>query len=89
MLLPLLLGLLGLGPGGWAAGWVPSAASMTLTTACLHPPYPNQAAVFAVYDDAKTLQYVGFSRGLRDSLRTLFSRRPEKAFYYRCSWECC
>lgn len=39
--------------------------------------------MFAVYDEAKTLQYVGFSKGLRDSLRTLFSRRPEKAHYYR------
>jgi hypothetical protein len=39
--------------------------------------------VFAVYDEAKILQYIGFSKGLRDSLRTLFSRRPEKAHYFR------
>lgn len=53
-----------------------------------------QATVFAVYDEAKILQYVGFSKGLRDSLRTLFSRRPDKAHYYRQvaagghSWAC-
>ena len=42
-----------------------------------------QASVFALYDEAKTLQYVGFSRALRDSLRTVFSRRPEKAHFYK------
>lgn len=42
--------------------------------------------MFAVYDEAKILQYVGFSKGLRDSLRTLFSRRPEKAHSYRWAW---
>lgn len=46
-------------------------------------PEGTEATVFAVYDEAKILQYVGFSKGLRDSLRTLFSRRPEKAHSYR------
>jgi hypothetical protein len=44
---------------------------------------PLQATVFAVYDEARIMQYVGFSRGLRDTLRTLFSRRPDKAHYYK------
>ena len=42
-----------------------------------------QATVFAIYDADRILQYVGFSKGLRDSLRTLFSRRPEKAQYFK------
>lgn len=44
---------------------------------------PPQATVFALYDEARCLQYVGFSRGLRDSLRTLFSRRPDKAHAFK------
>lgn len=39
--------------------------------------------MFALYDEARTLQYVGFSKGLRDTLRTLFSRRPEKTHYFK------
>ena len=56
----------------------------------LHPhrplaPAAPQATVFAVYDEGKDLQYVGFSKDLRSSLRTVFSRRPDKAFYFRCA----
>lgn len=47
------------------------------------PAPPVQATVFALYDEARTLQYVGFSKGLRDTLRTLFSRRPEKTHYFK------
>lgn len=43
----------------------------------------TEATVFALYDEARTLQYVGFSKGLRDTLRTLFSRRPEKTHYFK------
>jgi hypothetical protein len=39
--------------------------------------------VFAVYDAHQKLQYVGFSRDLRNSLRTLLGRRPDKAFFYK------
>lgn len=42
-----------------------------------------QATVFAVYDEAKDLQYIGFSRDLKNSLRTVFSRRPEKTHHIR------
>lgn len=43
-----------------------------------------QAFVFAIYDENQKLQYIGFSKDLQSSLRTLFSRRPEKAYYYKC-----
>lgn len=46
-------------------------------------PLVPQATVFALYDEARMLQYVGFSKGLRDTLRTLFSRRPDKAHYFK------
>lgn len=39
--------------------------------------------VFAIYDELQKLQYIGFSKDLRSSLRTLFGRRPDKAWYYR------
>jgi len=31
-----------------------------------------------------SLQYVGFSKDLRNSLRTLLTRRPEKSYTYKC-----
>ena len=43
----------------------------------------TQASVFAVYDEKQHLQYVGFSRDLRNSLRTVLGRRPDKAYYYK------
>ena len=46
-------------------------------------PESTEAAVFAIYNEAKQLQYVGFSRDLYNSLRTVFSRRPEKAYFYK------
>jgi len=46
-------------------------------------PTGSQAAVFAVYNDRKQLQYVGFSKDLYNSLRTLMGRRPDKAFFYK------
>lgn len=42
-----------------------------------------KAFVFAIYDEQQRLQYVGFSKDIRNSIRTLFTRRPEKAWYYR------
>ncbi len=44
---------------------------------------PSQAWVLAVYDSNQKLQYVGFSRDLRNTLRTLLGRRPDKAHYYK------
>jgi hypothetical protein len=46
-------------------------------------PEGTQATVFAIYDQAKTLQYIGFSKNLRASLLTVFSRRPDKTHLYR------
>ena len=41
--------------------------------------------MFAVFDEAKKLQYVGFSKDIRNSLRTVFSRRPDKVIFYKCA----
>ena len=47
-------------------------------------PEGTAASVFAVFDEGKKLQYVGFSKDIRNSLRTVFSRRPDKVFFYKC-----
>lgn len=46
-------------------------------------PPGTAAAVFAVYDDHQKLQYIGFSKELRSSLRTVLGRRPDKAYYFK------
>ncbi len=46
-------------------------------------PAGTAASVFAIFDEGKKLQFVGFSKDLRNSLRTVFSRRPDKAFFYK------
>lgn len=51
----------------------------------IQPPIePNTAAtVFAVLDANKKVQYIGFSKDARNSLRTLMGRRPELCFYFK------
>ena len=49
-------------------------------------PPGTEATVFAIYDQAKTLQYIGFSKNLRGSLLTVFSRRPDKCHLYRAMY---
>lgn len=51
----------------------------------VEPEVPASAAafVFGIFDQKGKLQYVGFSKDLRNSLRTLLSRRPEKAVSYK------
>lgn len=51
----------------------------------IDPPVPEdtEASVFAVFDSNKKLQYVGFSKDLRNSLRKLFGRRPDKVYYHK------
>lgn len=51
----------------------------------INPDVPDgtEASVFAIFDENKKLQFVGFSKDLRNSLRTVFSRRPEKTFFYK------
>ncbi|KAH7280571.1 hypothetical protein KP509_36G003400 [Ceratopteris richardii] len=45
---------------------------------------PNtQASVFAILDKNKKVQYIGFSKDLRNSLRILIGRRPELCYYYK------
>lgn len=39
--------------------------------------------MFAIYDDKQKLQYIGFSKDLRATLRTVFGRRPDKAHFYK------
>eukprot|EP01018_Ginkgo_biloba_P034903 Gb_22550 [translate_table: standard] len=41
------------------------------------------ASVFAVFDRNKRIQYIGFSKGLKNSLRTLMGRRPELCYFYK------
>lgn len=42
-----------------------------------------KAFVFAIFDSHMKIQYTGFSSDLRNSLRTLIGRRPDKAHYYK------
>ena len=60
-------------------------ASLGSMQGLIQPAIPSgtEAAVFAVYNDRKQLQYVGFSKDLYNSLRTLLGRRPDKAFFYK------
>lgn len=48
------------------------------------PVEPGTAAtVFAVLDKNKKVQYVGFSKDIRNTLRTLMGRRPEFCYFYK------
>jgi len=42
-----------------------------------------QSSVFAVFDQAKQLQFIGFSKNLRNSLRTVLGRQVEFCFFYK------
>eukprot|EP00897_Mesotaenium_endlicherianum_P007252 jgi/Mesen1/6555/ME000334S05900 len=43
----------------------------------------TEASVFAVYDANKKIQYIGFSKDVRNSLRTLMGRRPQFCYFYK------
>ncbi|KAJ7522013.1 hypothetical protein O6H91_19G078700 [Diphasiastrum complanatum] len=43
----------------------------------------TEATVFAVYDNNMKVQYIGFSKDARNSLRTLMGRRPELCHFYK------
>jgi hypothetical protein len=51
----------------------------------VNPLVPAGAAahVFAVLDDRRRVLYIGYSAGLRATLRTLLGRRPDKAHFYK------
>jgi len=42
-----------------------------------------QSSVFAIFDQAKQLQFIGFSKNLRNSLRTVLGRQSGLCYYYR------
>ncbi|BBN10299.1 hypothetical protein MPTK1_5g02430 [Marchantia polymorpha subsp. ruderalis] len=42
-----------------------------------------KASVYAIFDDAKTLQYVGVTRQVYQSMRLHFARFPSKCFYVK------
>jgi hypothetical protein len=48
-------------------------------------PEGSQGHVFAIYDVNAKLQYIGFSKSLRTTLRTLLGRRPDKAHFFKCA----
>ena len=60
-----------------------SAPTRMLLQGAILPDVPEgtEASIFAVYNDKKQLQYVGLSKDLRNSLRTVFSRRPDKTHF--------
>lgn len=47
-------------------------------------PDSTAASVFVLYDAQHQAQYLGFSKDLRNSLRTLLCRRPELCYHYKC-----
>ncbi|KAL3690234.1 hypothetical protein R1sor_016543 [Riccia sorocarpa] len=51
----------------------------------IQPPVEKttKATVFAIYDENKKIQFIGFSKDVRNSLRTLMGRRPTLCYYYK------
>lgn len=74
-------------PYKYAPIWAPSAHCCA--QGLVNPAVPGgdiadfKAFVFAIYDAQLKIQYTGFSTDLRNTLRTLIGRRPDKAFYYK------
>lgn len=44
---------------------------------------PPAGFILAIYDLNQKLQYIGFSQDLRNTLRTLLGRRPDKAHFFK------
>eukprot|EP00904_Undaria_pinnatifida_P007530 jgi/Undpi1/3907/HiC_scaffold_16.g07275.m1 len=42
-----------------------------------------KASVYAVYDESKTIQYIGVSRGIQQSLRLHLARRPTQTYFFK------
>jgi hypothetical protein len=51
----------------------------------IQPPVENstKASVFAIFDKNKKIQYIGFSKDVRNTLRTLMGRRPEMCYFFK------
>lgn len=47
------------------------------------PPSTTEASIFAVYDENETVQFIGFSKEIRNSLRVMLSRQPAKCHSYK------
>jgi len=47
-------------------------------------PESSKASAFVIYDAQRKQQYLGFSKDLRNTLRTLLCRRPELCYHYKC-----
>lgn len=69
---------------------MPSLASLQMlsiinTQGNVFPETPEGmvGSVYAVYDEKKKLQYIGTTTDLRNALRAMIGRRPDKAHYYR------
>eukprot|EP00752_Nemacystus_decipiens_P012228 g10840.t1 len=42
-----------------------------------------KASVYAVYDESKTMRYIGVSRGIQQTLRLNLTRRPKETYYFK------
>eukprot|EP00245_Coleochaete_scutata_P004610 TRINITY_DN1736_c0_g1_i1.p1 TRINITY_DN1736_c0_g1~~TRINITY_DN1736_c0_g1_i1.p1 ORF type:complete len:443 (+),score=76.32 TRINITY_DN1736_c0_g1_i1:55-1383(+) len=64
---------------------LPLLSYVNQATGYIEPPKEpgTQASVFAVLDKNKKVQYIGFSKDVRNSLRILFGRRPEMCYYFK------
>lgn len=76
--------------GAGSGGAVPSLNELPLLSyinqqGFVIPPVEpgTEATVFAVHDANKKVVYVGFSKDVRNSLRTLLGRRPELCYFYK------
>lgn len=51
----------------------------------IQPPVESdtKASVFAIFDKNKKIQYIGFSKDVRNSLRTLMGRRPDLCYFFK------
>lgn len=47
-------------------------------------PAGTAASAFVIYDAQHKAQYIGFSKDLRNTLRTLLCRRPENTYFFKC-----
>ncbi|CAM9377011.1 unnamed protein product [Pylaiella littoralis] len=42
-----------------------------------------KASVFAVYDESKTMRYIGVSRGIQQSLQLILARKPTETYFFK------
>ncbi len=49
----------------------------------INPDLENKIGVYAIFNETKTLEYVGYSRNLLLSLKQHFVRQPDKCFWFK------